>query len=56
MDHLVTMVFAVVVLHLTAASQRRRPRPAGFGLPLMGVAATLALIVLGIHLLGRAIV
>ena len=55
-DHLVTMVFAVVVLHLTAASQRRRPRPAGFGLPLVGVAVTLALILVGIHLLGRAIV
>jgi heme A synthase len=54
-DHLVSMVSAVVVLHLVAASQRRRPRPAGFGLPLAGVAFTLALIVLGIHLLGRPI-
>lgn len=54
-DHLVSMVSAVVVLHLVVASQRRRPRPAGFGLPLAGVAFTLVLIVLGIHLLGRPI-
>ena len=55
-DHLVAMLSAVVVLlHLVAVTVRRRPGPAGFGLPLAGVTAALALLVLGIHLLGRPI-
>jgi len=54
-DHLVAMLSAVVVLHLVAVSVRRRTPPGGFGLPLAGVTAALALLVLGIHLLGRPI-
>ncbi len=54
-DHLVTMLAAVFVLHLTSVTVRRRSEPAGFGAPLLGVLATLGLILLGIRLLGRSI-
>jgi hypothetical protein len=55
-EHLGLMLGAVVVAHLTAILNRRRPAPAGFGLPLAGVTLALVLIAIGIHALGRALV
>jgi uncharacterized membrane protein YphA (DoxX/SURF4 family) len=53
--HLAVMITAAIVIHVIAARHKRRPRPAGYGLPLIGVALTLALIVLGILSTGRPI-
>jgi len=53
--HLIVMLTAAAVIHVVAARQKRRPRPAGHGLPLVGVALTLALIVVGILAIGRPI-
>lgn len=54
--HLALMVSAAVALHLTSVLQRRRPQPAGYGLPLAGVALALALVALGIAAIGRSVV
>lgn len=54
-DHLVVMLGAIVVVHLMAITIKKRPGPIGYGLPLATVALGLALIVLGIRLLGRPI-
>jgi uncharacterized membrane protein YphA (DoxX/SURF4 family) len=53
--HLATMLLAAVAIHTVAAVHNRRPGPAGYGLPLFGVALTLGLIVLGILSIGRPI-
>ncbi len=55
LNHVGHMLLAVVAVHGTALANRRRARPAGFGLPLLGVALALALIAFGIHALGRPI-
>ncbi|HUP01471.1 MAG TPA: hypothetical protein VM737_08130 [Gemmatimonadota bacterium] len=51
--HLALMLGAAVVLHL--ASLLRRRQAGGFGLPLAGTALAMALIVLGILAIGRAV-
>ena len=53
--HLAVMLTAAVVVHVLAARHKRRPRPAGHGLPLLAVAITLALVVVGILAVGRPI-
>lgn len=53
--HVALMLIAVVALHLAAGIHKRRPRPAGHGLPLLGVALALGLILVGILSLGRPI-
>jgi len=56
LSHLALMVGAAVVLHVASMIRRRRPQPAGFGLPLAGVALALVLIVAGILSIGRSVV
>ncbi len=53
--HLTVMLAAAAVIHVVAARQKRRPQPASHGLPLVGVALTMALIVVGILAIGRPI-
>lgn len=53
--HLIVMLVAAAVLHVVSARQKRRLPAAGHGLPLVGVAVTLALIVVGILAIGRPI-
>ncbi|HEY7471063.1 MAG TPA: hypothetical protein VIE68_01825 [Gemmatimonadota bacterium] len=53
--HVSCMVLAAIAIHAVAKTHGRRPRPAGYGLPLFGVALSLALIVLGILAIGRSI-
>jgi hypothetical protein len=49
------MLTAAAVIHVVSARQKRR-LPRNHGLPLVGVALTLALIVVGILAIGRPIV
>lgn len=53
--HLAVMLAAAVVIHVVAARHKRRPQPAGHGLPLLGVVITLGLILVGILAIGRPI-
>jgi uncharacterized membrane protein YphA (DoxX/SURF4 family) len=53
--HLAVMLTAAVVVHVLAARHKRRPRPASHRLPLLAVAITLALVVVGILAIGRPI-
>lgn len=53
--HLLLMVLALGVLHLTSSAQKRKPADAGYRGALVGVLATLVLIVLGIVALGRPV-
>lgn len=53
--HVALMVSAVVALHLVGGIHKRRPQPRGYGLPLIGVALALTLILVGILSLGRPI-
>ena len=53
--HVALMLSAVVALHLAGGIHKRRPQPAGFGLPLLGVALALGLMLVGILSLGRPI-
>ena len=52
--HLIVMLTAAAVVHVVSARQRKRPDPRP-GLPLVGVALTLALLVVGILAIGRPI-
>jgi uncharacterized membrane protein YphA (DoxX/SURF4 family) len=52
--HLAVMLTAAAVIHVVSARQKRRT-PGGYGLPLVGVTVTLALIVVGILAIGRPI-
>jgi hypothetical protein len=54
--HLTLMLLALVTLHVTSVVRKRRPQPAGNGLPLLGVVVTAGLIVLGILSIGRSVV
>ena len=54
-EHLASMIGAVVVVHLVSIIQRRRRGPTGYALPLTGVTLALVLIVIGIRALGRSI-
>ncbi|HUF88505.1 MAG TPA: hypothetical protein VMR66_00835 [Gemmatimonadota bacterium] len=53
--HVALMLSAVVALHLVGGIHKRRPQPSGYGLPLIGVALALTLILVGILSLGRPI-
>ena len=52
--HLAVMLTAAAVIHVVSKRQKRRSA-GGHGLPLVGVAVTLALIVVGILAIGRPI-
>lgn len=54
--HLTLMFAAAVVLHVASVVRRRQPQPTGFGLPLLGTTAALALITLGILSIGRSVI
>ena len=53
--HIACMVLAAITIHAVSRAHKRHPQPAGYGLPLFGVALSLALIVLGILAIGRPI-
>ena len=53
--HLACMVLAAIAIHAVAKAHKGHPQPAGYGLPLFGVALSLALIALGILSIGRPI-
>lgn len=53
--HLAVMLTAAVVIHVVSARHKHRVQPAGHGLPLLGVAAALALVLVGILAIGRPI-
>ncbi len=55
--HIVMMLGAAVVVHITLALNRRRePSPRGYALQMVGVALSLVLIVAGILAIGRPII
>lgn len=53
--HVALMLCAIASLHLIGAIHKRRPQPAGFGLPLLATALALGLMLAGILSLGRSI-
>lgn len=55
-EHLAFMIAGVVVLHVAARIQRKRPEPVGYGLPFLGVAVVAILVILGISAIGRPLV